>query len=101
MSGMPIKTYQKTAIERRRLRIDYSCWLEETEMLIATQVTITPYTADAPLTVTTGYTDIAQKELVVFVGGGRPGVAYVMSFVVQTDQGQVKQDDIGMRLMNL
>ena len=26
----PIKTYRKSTIERRRLYLDYSCWLEET-----------------------------------------------------------------------
>ena len=30
MSVVPIRTYRKIAIERRRLYLDYSCWLEET-----------------------------------------------------------------------
>lgn len=98
MTAMPIKTYHKAPIERRRLYIDYGCWLEETETLTDTQVTITPYTSDAPLTVTTGYTDVTNKKIVMFVGGGKSNTAYTLAVVVRTDQGQVKQDDLGMRV---
>jgi hypothetical protein len=98
MTAMPIKTYHKTPIERRRLYVDYTCWLETSEILTDTQVTITPYTADAPLTLTTGYTDAGQKKIVMFVGGGKSNVGYVLSVVIRTDQGQVKQDDIGVRV---
>jgi hypothetical protein len=98
MSAMPIKTYTKAVIERRRLYLDYSCWLEEAEMLTDSQVTVTPYTADFPITVTTGYTDATQKKLVMFVGGGKAHTNYVLSLVVRTDAGQVKRDDIGVRV---
>jgi hypothetical protein len=98
MTAMPVKTYHKSVPERRRLYIDYTCWLEDTEKLTDIQVTITPYTTDAPLTVTTGYTDVEQKKIVMFVGAGAANIAYTLSMVVTTDQGQVKQDDIGMRV---
>src|SRR4029077_1345810 len=51
MSTVPIKTYNKASVERRRLYLDYSCWLEDAEKLTDTQVTITPYTSSGPLTV--------------------------------------------------
>jgi hypothetical protein len=98
MSTVPIKTYQKTAVERRRLYLDYSCWLKDDEALTATQVTIAPYTADAPLTVTTGYTDATNKKLTMFIGAGVGNTNYTLSVVVQTDAGQVKRDDIGVRV---
>jgi hypothetical protein len=98
MSTVPIKTYIKSVVERRRLYLDYSCWLEDVEKLTNTQVTIVPYTADAPLTVTSGYSDATNKKLVVFVGAGAANTNYTLSMVVQTDAGQVKQDNIGIRV---
>lgn len=93
---MLVRSYHKTVVERRMLYIDYTCWLEEAEKLTDSQVTIAPYTADAPLTVTTGYTDATQKKLTMFVGGGKGNVNYVLSLVVRTDLGQIKRDDIGV-----
>ncbi len=99
MSGMMVKTYQKAAVERRRLYLDYSCWLEEPEKLVDTQITISPNTVDAPITITTGYTDAAQTKLVMYVGGGTPNYNYTLQVVVRTDGGQVKRDDIGIRVV--
>lgn len=98
MAGMPIKTYQKAPVERRRLYLDYSCWLEEAEKLTDTQVTITPFTEEEPIVVTTGYTDATQKKLAMFVSGGKANTSYVLSVVVRTDAVQIKRDDIGVRV---
>lgn len=98
MTAMPVKTYTKAVVERRRLYLDYSCWLEEAEILTDTQVTVTPFTVDTPITITTGYTDATQKKLVMFVGGGAANTGYVLSVVVRTDAGQIKRDDIGVRV---
>jgi hypothetical protein len=94
----PAKIYRKTVIERRRLYIDYSCWLEDTEQLTTFQATVVPYTADAPLTVSAAYTDAAQKKLAMFVGAGQANTDYTIQMVTQTDSGQVKRDDIGIRV---
>ena len=95
MSGS-LKLYRKTAIERRRLYIDYSCWLEGAEKLTAFQVNVTPYTEAAPIVVSTSYTDITNTKLTLFVSGGAAGTQYVLGLVVQTDGGQTKEDDIGV-----
>lgn len=94
----PIKTYRKTPVERRMLYLDYSCWLEEGEMLSDFQVTVSPYTEDAPITVTTGYTNADQNKLGVFIGGGVANTNYVLKMVVRTSIGQVKQDNIGVQV---
>jgi hypothetical protein len=94
----PVKLYRKTVIERRRLYLDYNCWLEDTEKLTDFQVTITPYTSDAPLSVSAAYTDVAQKKLSMFVGSGKANTDYTIQMVVTTDAGQVKRDDIGIRV---
>lgn len=94
----PAKLYRKSVVERRRLYLDYSCWLEETEKLTSFQASISPYTQDAPLSVTAAYTDVAQTKLAMFVGGGKANTDYTVQMVVQTDSGQVKRDDIGIRV---
>jgi hypothetical protein len=99
MTAMPIKTYRKTVVERRRLYLDYSCWLEEAEELTAFQVSVTPFTADAPITVDTAYTDATNKKLTMFVGGGAANTGYVLAMVVNTDAGQIKRDDIGVKVI--
>jgi hypothetical protein len=92
----PVKSYRKAVVERRRLYIDYSCWLADDEMLVDMQVIVDPYTADAPLVVTSGYTDATNKKLTVFVSAGVANTNYIMSLVVRTDAGQVKRDSLGI-----
>jgi hypothetical protein len=67
-------------------------------MLTDFQIVTTPYTAEAPISVSAGYSDTSNKKLVMFVGGGLSNTNYSLSMVVHTDQGQVKQDYIGMRI---
>lgn len=93
-----VRTYRKAAIERRRLYLDYSCWLPEDERLTDFQVTTSPYTAEAPLTVTTGYPDAEHKKLMLYAAGGKANTNYVVQMVVRTDAGQIKRDDIGLRV---
>jgi hypothetical protein len=100
MSTVPIKTYSKASVERRRLYLDYSCWLEDAEKLTDTQVTITPYTSGGPLTATSAYSDSTNKKLVMFISGGVANTNYTVSTVVTTDAGQVKKDDIGIRVVS-
>lgn len=93
-----VRTYRKAVVERRRLYLDYSCWLPDDEALTDFQVTVSPYTVDAPLTVTTGYPDAAHKKLMMYAAGGQANTNYVVQMVVRTDAGQIKRDDIGLRV---
>jgi len=97
MAGV-IKTFLKAISERRRLYLDYSCWLEETETLTDLQVAISPLTEAAPLVVNTAYTDVGHKKLTMFVSGGVSGTTYTTSIAVRTNQGQVKQDVLGFKV---
>jgi len=92
----PIKVFRKAAVERRRIYLDYHCWLAEDEMLTDVQVTIAPYTVDAPVVVSTGYPDAEHRKLVMFVSGGLGNTSYTLSMVVRTDAGQIKRDDLGV-----
>lgn len=96
MSTTPVKTYRKTTLERRRLYLDYSCWLAETEIVGSFQVTVIPYTSGAALVATGSYPDAAHKKLMMFVSGGKANTNYTMQMVVTTDQGQIKQDNVGI-----
>jgi hypothetical protein len=93
-----VRTFRKTVVERKRLYLDYGCWLAADEELTNFQVTVDPYTADAPISVSTSYTDATNKKLMMFVGGGTGNTNYTLSMVVNTDAGQVKRDDIGVRV---
>jgi hypothetical protein len=97
MSG-PLKIMTKTAVERRRVYLDYSCWLEDTEKLSDFQISVSPYSEGAPIGVDTTYPDETLKKLMMYVSGGVGGVSYTMSVVVRTDAGQVKRDDLGLRV---
>jgi hypothetical protein len=98
MSSMLVKTYHKAAVERRRLYMDYTCWLADDETLTGFQVGVVPYTADAPVVVDVSYPDVAHKKLMMFVSGGKGNTSYTLSMVVNTDSGQIKRDDIGMKV---
>lgn len=93
-----VKTFAKAEVERRRLYLNYECWLEETEALADTQITISPYDAIKPIQITTGYVDAEQKKLIMYVSGGVANTSYTLSVVVRTNQGQVKKDDLGLRV---
>jgi hypothetical protein len=93
---VPVKTYRKAAVERRRLYLDYSCWLEPVEELVDVQSTVIPYTDENPIVVTNGYPDVTHKKLVMFVAGGVGNTNYTIQILVRTDAGQIKRDDIGI-----
>jgi hypothetical protein len=98
MTTLPIKSFRKAVVERRRLYLDYDCWLAEDEKLSTLQVLVSPYTDTAPLVVDTGFTDAAQRKLMMFVSGGLANTGYILQMIVGTDAGQVKRDDLGIKV---
>lgn len=96
---MVVKTFQKTEVERRRLYLDYDCWLEADEELTSFQTTVYPYTEEDPLSLDVAYPDVEHRKIVMFASGGVAGTDYTVEMVVQTDAGQVKRDDIGIRVL--
>jgi len=94
-----LKTLTKDTLERKRLYLDYSCWLEDLEKLTDFRSEVAPFTADTPLIVDSSYPDATQKKLMIFVSGGLPNTLYTVTMLVRTDAGQVKRDDLGMRVI--
>ena len=95
MSGT-VKLYRKANVERRRLYLDYSCWLEPGEVLTDFQATVSPYDEVTPLWLDVAYPDETHTKLVFFASGGIPGTTYTVSMRVTTTAGQIKKDDIGI-----
>jgi hypothetical protein len=93
-----VKTFRKAAVERRQLIVDYSCWLQEQEQLVGFQTIIEPLTEASPLTVSITYSDAGNTKLAMFVAGGVGNNGYIIQLLVNTDLGQLKRDDIGVRV---
>lgn len=91
-----VRTFRKAAVEKRRLYIDYDCWLPVGEALNSFQALITPLTSAAPLTISLAYVDAANRKLAMFAAGGVGNTSYIVQIVVSTDANQVKRDDIGI-----
>jgi hypothetical protein len=94
-----VKVFWKTVQERRRIYIDYDCWLADTEQLIDFQTLISPYTDAAPLLIDTSYPDTGHRKLMSFASGGVANTSYVVQMIVRTDAGQVKRSDIGFKVL--
>lgn len=96
-----VKAFDKSSIEKRRLVIDYSCWLADGETLVNFGVIVQPFTEEAPLGAFAAYSNIdnvANTGLTLFLTGGLRGQTYRVALVVDTNQGQTKRDDIAMRV---
>lgn len=98
--GVIVKQFTKRVVERRRLYIDYTRWLEEDEELTDFQATVVPYTPENPLWLDTSYPDPDNKRLMMYAQGGIANTKYVVKMVVRTDEGQVKQDDISIQVLS-
>jgi hypothetical protein len=98
MAGL-LKTYTKTATERRRFYIDFDCWLEPTEKLTEFTIVVQPWTREIPLMAYGAFVDIPDnRKLVTYFGGGIAGVRYRIVILTKTSQGQTKQDEISMKV---
>jgi hypothetical protein len=93
------KSFSKTVVERRRLYIDYDCWLPTNEKLTDFSTITSPDTADQPLTVDVAFVDTTHRKLAFFSNGGKGNTSYVIQLIVRTDGGQTKRDDIGIRVL--
>jgi hypothetical protein len=91
------RSFQQTPVEKKRYVFDYSCWLDEHETLTQYVVVVQPGTTPA-LVASGAYADPAGKIMAVLVSGGVNKTIYTVSMIVTTSTGQVKRDDIQMRI---
>lgn len=85
---MRLARFQKTSVERIKYTIDYTEWLDQSELLSG--VTLVP---DDPALVVDGYLLNDDKTQVsYFVSGGQSGMSYTLHTKAQTSAGQLKED---------
>ena len=92
-----LAAFQKRAIERKRYTLDYSCWLDEGEVLADFAIVVTPSTLPS-LVASGAYADPTDTKLTTYIGGGMAGAIYTISFIATTSYGQTKRDDLQMRV---
>lgn len=95
---MVTKAFVKTQVERRRLHLDYSCWMAEGEQLAGMFAVIDPVTDDAPLILDQGMPNLELDQFIFYISGGRANTSYLVQLIAETDLGQIKRDDISMRV---
>lgn len=93
-----LRGFSQQAVERKRYTLDYSCWMDEGEELADFTILVTPSTAPNPLIADGAYVDPAYKMVTAFLSGGSVGVSYIVRFVATTSIGQIKSDDLSIRV---
>lgn len=83
----------KAVVERKRYTVDYSPWLETSEVLTNFQMVLTPVTTP-PLVADGAFISADFTILTVFLSGGLGETLYTLSFVTTTSEGQIKRDDM-------
>lgn len=89
--------FAKANIEKKRYTLDYECWLDEGETLVDFAIVITPATTP-PLVASGAYGNAANTRITVYLSQGLVGAVYTVMFIATTSQGQVKRDDLQMRV---
>lgn len=93
----PLKVFNKTTIEVRRIYVDYSCFLTDVEKLTGLQALVSPALAP-PLTLSLAYTDATNTKVVMYASGGIASTDYTVALVTTTDGGRTKQVNMGIRV---
>jgi len=91
------RSFRQAAIEKKRYVFDYSCWLADGETLTEYTVVTQPGTTP-PLVASGAFPDLTNKVMSVMISGGLNKTNYIVTMIVTTSSGQVKRDDIQMRV---
>ena len=93
-----LRGFGKSAVERKRYTLDYACWMDEGETLSDFTILVSPDTQPNPLVAEGAYVDPTYQMITTYVSGGAPGVAYTVRFIANTSAGQIKSDDLQIRV---
>lgn len=97
---MKLGTYTKTPDERKRYSLDYTDWLDSTEIVNGVTFVVSPITG-SPLQVDANSIDPEGKQVVFFVNYGEDGVTYTVDVRITTSGGQTKEDQINFLVKDL
>lgn len=91
---MPVLgAFTQTSIERKRYRLDYSDWLNDTELLSAISFQSVP--GDLTAASVDAYAiDVDKEHVTFFVSGGVDQNRYKILATADTTFGQRKEDEI-------
>jgi hypothetical protein len=96
---MAIARFTKSPVERKQYTVDYASWLESAEIIETVAITITP-ASDPVLQADGAYVLPTNKGIAFYLTGGINGQSYVVSLVVVTSAGQIKQDTLQVQVQN-
>lgn len=92
-----IARFNKTPLERKEIKFDYSSWLCEGEKLRTFGTKVTPWKTDevdpSPLSIDSVMV-IGDASTIMLVSGGTTGFQYSVRLLVSTTETQVKEDGI-------
>lgn len=92
-------TFNKYEAERLRYTVNYSRWVGEGEILDDWIAEISPATFPAPLVADGAFTSVDNLSATIYLSGGTPDTIYTVSFIAETTQGQIKRDDILLKVI--
>lgn len=96
---MLIGDVDKQPAEIRRYTFNYSAWLGSGELITA--CTITPDDDDIEVVDDSIDIDEGAQKISFLVSGGEDGAQYVLTVRVTTSVGQVKEDELLIRVLEL
>ena len=88
-----LNRYRQQPGENLKRLIDYTDWLEEDEVIVTVDVTISP-TTDTPLVVDSALIDDEGKKFAYYTSGGEDGTDYTITFALATNAAQVREDEV-------
>lgn len=97
---MAVGKIKKTTAEVKRVTLDYSRWLGDTEIISAKSFSITP-TTDTALAVGTSAIASDGKSITLYVEGGEDDNVYDLIAQITTSAGQIKQDEVKVTVNDL
>ncbi|TXH19355.1 MAG: hypothetical protein E6R03_00690 [Hyphomicrobiaceae bacterium] len=90
---MRLGKFTKTPVDRKRYSIDYSDWLDDTEVIQSVTFEVTPTTA-SPLVVDGDQINPDGKGVTFYVSGGLDGTTYKVLPTMTSAGGQIRKDSI-------
>lgn len=90
--------FTQTTGERKRYTLDYSDWLDTGELVSTVTYAVTPVTASPVVVNGTSTTDSGG---IFYMSGGLVDRRYEILITMTSSQGQIKQDEVTLHIVNL
>jgi hypothetical protein len=90
---MQLGKYSKVPADRKRYSIDYSDWLDQSELVSSVTFGVTP--SEAGMLVIDGTSIDTTKTISVFyASAGNVGSVYTVAVTMTTSGGQIREDTV-------